>query len=53
MTVFAEPSEDTTELFVIHEGTRVKVERKSSNWLEIKLIDGKTGWVTQKNLEII
>ncbi|MCB0281472.1 MAG: tetratricopeptide repeat protein [Calditrichae bacterium] len=53
VTVFAEPSEDTTELFVIHEGTRVKVERKSSNWLEIKLIDGKTGWVTQKNLEII
>jgi tetratricopeptide (TPR) repeat protein len=53
VTVHAEPSNDTTELFVIHEGTRVKIERTSSDWYEIRLDDGKTGWVTQKNLEII
>jgi len=53
ITVHAEPAEDTTELFVLHEGTRVKVERNSNGWLEIRLADGKTGWLQGDVLEII
>ena len=53
ITVHAEPAENTTELFVLHEGTRVKVERSSSGWLEIRLADGKTGWLKSSVLEII
>ena len=53
VTVFAEPSASGTEVFVLHEGTKVKIERSSNGWQEIKLADGKTGWLTQENLEII
>jgi len=53
VTVYAEPREGGTEIFVLHEGTRVKVERRNQEWLEIKLDDGKTGWLESKMLEII
>ena len=53
ITVHAEPAENTTELFVLHEGTRVRIERSSNGWLEIRLADGKTGWLKSSVLEII
>jgi tetratricopeptide (TPR) repeat protein len=52
-TVYSEPAENTTELFVLHEGTRVKVERASGSWYEIRLADGKTGWLINNVLEVI
>lgn len=53
VTVQAEPSDNTTELFVIHEGTKVKINRSSGDWFEIQLIDGKTGWLKNNALEKI
>jgi tetratricopeptide (TPR) repeat protein len=53
VTIYAEPNVHGTEVFVLHEGTKVKVERKSGNWYEIRLADGKSGWVENKNLETI
>jgi tetratricopeptide (TPR) repeat protein len=53
VTIYAEPNVHGTEVFVLHEGTKVKIERNSGNWYEIKLADGKSGWVENKKLEII
>ncbi len=53
VTVYAEPNVHGTEVFVIHEGTKIKIERKNNDWYEIKLADGKSGWVENKKLEII
>lgn len=53
VTVYAEPAENTTELFVIHEGTEVSILRSSGNWLEVRLIDGKTGWLVNEVLDTI
>jgi len=53
VTVYAEPNVHGTEVFVIHEGTKIKIERKNDNWYEIKLADGKSGWIENKKLEII
>jgi len=53
VTSYAEPSISGTEVFVLHEGTKVRIERSNSGWYEIKLADGKTGWLNDKNLEII
>lgn len=53
VTIFAEPKSAGTEVFVLHEGSKVKVERKNKDWFEIKLEDGKTGWLMQKKVEII
>ncbi|WP_420633433.1 tetratricopeptide repeat protein [Candidatus Palauibacter sp.] len=48
------PSDDPSlQLFTIHEGTVVRIDRRSSEWLEIVLEDGKVGWVRAGDLETI
>ncbi len=45
ITVKSSPNENGTELFIIHEGLKVEITDNSDAWLEIKLIDGKVGWL--------
>ena len=48
------PSDDPSlQLFTIHEGAVVRIDRRSSDWLEIVLEDGKVGWVRAEDLETI
>ena len=53
LTAKSTPDENGTDLFVIHEGLKVKVEDKLGEWCEIKLSDGNKGWVKTGNLENI
>jgi len=53
VTLFAEPNRNGTEVFILHSGTEVKINRSNGRWLEVMLIDGKTGWLERKFLEII
>lgn len=53
VTLFAEPKQGGTEVFVLHEGTKVKIERQNQDWFEIRLEDGKTGWLEGDHFEII
>jgi len=39
------PSETGTELFILHEGTRVKVNEEVTGWHNIRIIDGREGWI--------
>ncbi|MFI3327681.1 MAG: SH3 domain-containing protein [Rikenellaceae bacterium] len=39
------PDRSSTEIFTLHEGTRVAVEREYGDWCEIRISDGKQGWV--------
>lgn len=39
------PSETGTELFILHEGTSVKVYEKVTGWQNIRIIDGREGWI--------
>lgn len=53
-TVKSTPSQSGNDLFVIHEGTRVEIRDNSLNdWLEVELADGKVGWITRKQIEVI
>ena len=53
-TVQSAPSDDPSlQLFTIHEGAVVRIDRRSSDWLEIVLEDGKVGWVRAGDLETI
>lgn len=45
VTVRSSPSESGTELFILHEGTKVEVNEKVSGWQNIKVIDGREGWI--------
>ena len=47
------PDNSGTDLFVLHEGTRVTVEDAVGEWYEIRLSDGNKGWVPANSLEKI
>jgi SH3-like domain-containing protein len=48
------PSDDEELLvFAVHEGTKVRIERRAGEWLEVVLEDGKVGWVRAEVLQVI
>lgn len=53
VTVKSAPQGGGTDLFVIHEGTKVKIMQTLNNWHEIMLQDGSVGWMPISSVEII
>lgn len=54
VTVRSTPNESGTSLFVLHEGSKVGIKDASmKDWKEIRLEDGKVGWVPTSAVEII
>lgn len=53
VTVKSSPSEKGTNLFVIHEGLKVKITDQLGDWLEIRLADGNKGWLLTESIERI
>jgi tetratricopeptide (TPR) repeat protein len=47
------PDKSGTDLFVLHEGTKVTVEDAVGEWYEIRLSDGNKGWIPLNSLTII
>ena len=48
------PSANGTDLFILHEGTRVNIiDDTMRGWREIRVADGKSGWVELKDIEVI
>lgn len=47
------PSESGTDLFVLHEGTKVYIVDRVGEWSEIRLEDGNRGWIPTDRLEVI
>jgi tetratricopeptide (TPR) repeat protein len=53
-SVKSAPSEDSaTSLFVLHEGTKVKIVDTVAGYTLVELADGRQGWITTKAIEII
>lgn len=48
--VKAEPSARSDQVFLLHEGTKVKVKEDFGDWFEIKLVDGKQGWIKKEKV---
>ena len=54
VTVKSTPASNGTDLFVLHEGTKVTITDGSmKGWKEIRIADGKEGWLESKQLEEI
>jgi tetratricopeptide (TPR) repeat protein len=53
VVVKGSPDQSGTELFQLHEGTKVKVESELGEWYEIKLANGSIGWIEIKHVEKI
>jgi tetratricopeptide (TPR) repeat protein len=47
------PGDGGTEVFSIHEGAKVRIDQSSNGSVEIVLPDGKIGWVSSDEIEII
>lgn len=53
VTIKGSPSESGTELFLLHEGTKVKVLEELGDWRNIQLSDGNEGWLKKEAIEMI
>lgn len=53
VTVHSAPESDSTKLFTLHEGVKMRILRSVSGWSEIHLTDGKRGWMPDSAFEII
>ena len=53
VSVKSSPDMTGTDLFVIHEGTKVKILEKLGAWSKVQLKDGSEGWLQQQTIEII
>ncbi|MCQ2158276.1 MAG: BatD family protein [Bacteroidales bacterium] len=49
----APDSNTGTDLFVLHEGTKVEIIDSIGEWDNISLPDGRQGWIIRKEIEII
>lgn len=47
------PSQQSPDLFLVHEGTKVIIRNSLGEWIEIGLTDGNVGWVKKETLEVI
>jgi hypothetical protein len=47
------PDTSGTDLFILHEGTKVTIEDEVGEWFEIRLSDGNKGWVPVNSLNVI
>ena len=54
VSVKSSPSSDTsTDLFILHEGTKVIILDEVGDWRNIELADGRQGWMKSSDMEII
>ena len=54
VNVKSTPAQNGTDLFILHEGTKVIITDGSmKNWREVRLADGKKGWIESKKIEVI
>jgi len=53
VVVRSSPSESGTELFILHEGTKIELSEEVSGWRNIRIPDGREGWVNSGDFESI
>lgn len=53
VTVKSSPDASGTDLFILHEGTKVSVKSTLGEWNEIESEDGNVGWMPVKDIQII
>ena len=51
--VKSSPDKSSTDLFVLHEGTKVTVTDRLDDWCEVVIADGKKGWLERSKIEVI
>ena len=52
-TIKSSPDASGKELFILHEGTKVRILDELNDWKKIKISNGDQGWVVAKDVEQI
>ena len=52
-SVKSSPDRSATDLFVLHEGTTLRVVGTLDEWSEVVIADGKKGWIESDKIEQI
>lgn len=47
------PEEKSTNLFMLHAGTKLEIIDELQNWKKIRLANGSVGWIPERAIEII
>ncbi|MCB2210961.1 tetratricopeptide repeat protein [bacterium] len=50
---FSGPDRSSKEMFALHEGTKVEIVQELNGWAEIRLADGRQGWLPESSFTII
>ncbi len=53
VAIKSSPSDSGKELFILHEGTKVKVIETVAGWNRIQISDGNEGWAPAQTMEVI
>lgn len=51
--VVSAPNTTSKELFILHAGTKVVINKIDGGWYEIEIANGSIGWIQKEKLEII
>lgn len=51
--VKSSPDSQSTDLFILHEGTKVTLDDQVDSWRKIHIADGQKGWLSTSDLEPI
>ncbi len=52
-TVRSSPDDSGKSLFILHEGTKLELLEEIGEWKRIELADGRQGWITSLDIEVI
>lgn len=47
------PNSTGNSIFVLHQGTKVKILEKAEGWDKIQINDGRQGWIQTEDIEVI
>lgn len=53
VSIKSSPDRSSTELFVLHEGTTVTTGDEVDGWIEVRIADGRKGWIEKSRIEHI
>ena len=53
VSIKSSPDDSGNNLFILHEGAKVHIDDQIGEWCEVRIADGKKGWMRTSELKII
>lgn len=50
---YSSPNSSEKELFILHPGSKVKINKEDGDWVEVEIVSGDIGWIQKEKFEII